>query len=373
MSETTTLKTRFGDLRVQKEIMKGNFDNIPIIDLSNLRSPLLDERRELAKRVYDACTNVGFFYVKNHGISWDLISDVHDAAKRFFALPDEVKMETFIGKSERFRGFSPLYGEHGDKDIYDQETGSLSEAFDIGYEIAADPRKDPSTDVLPPDTFGLYGGNLWPKDDLLPGANFKETYLRYFGEVLELSRALLKIFALALDLSEDYFDSIVKTPGCISRMLHYPPQPVPGEKKVGIEAHTDFECFTILSQEEVPALQVLNAHNQWVEAPPIPGTFVVNIGDFFTFWTNGIFRSTLHRAINLTGKERYSIPFFFGVDYDAGVSVLSNCVAASPKQPGKVISAHIKAGEYVRKRLANTYVGFGEEAPGKNGPLGVPA
>ena len=79
---------------------------------------------------------------------------------------------------------------------------------------------------------------MWPDDNLLGDISFKAAYLGYFGEVLELSRSLLKIFALGLDLPEDYFDPIVKTPGCISRMLHYPPQPVPGEEKAGIEAHT---------------------------------------------------------------------------------------------------------------------------------------
>ncbi|KAL2004546.1 hypothetical protein VTN00DRAFT_3431 [Thermoascus crustaceus] len=350
----TVLKTRFGDVQVQKEIIQGDFDNIPIIDLAAMSSPDLEEREKLAAQIYDACSRVGFFYIKNHGVTEELISKLHDGAHNFFALPEEQKMDCYIGNSQRFRGFSPLYGEHGDTEIYEKKMGNLSEAFDIGYEIAGDRQKGPN-DVLPPDNFSLYGGNQWPKEENLPG--FRETYLSYFGEVLELSRRLMKIFALSLDLPEDYFDGIVKYPGCISRLMHYPPQPVPGEEQVGIAIHTDYECFTILSQDTVPALQVLNAHGNWVACPPIPGTFVVNIGDFFAFWTNGIFKSTLHRATNLTGQERYSIPFFFGVDYDATVSVLENCITAD--NPAK--SGPVKAGEHVRKQLANTYVNYGEK------------
>jgi isopenicillin N synthase-like dioxygenase len=136
---------------------------------------------------------------------------------------------------QRFRGFSPLYGEHGDKEIYESKSGNLSEAFDIGYEIAGDRQKGPD-DKLPADNFSLYGGNQWPKEEVLPG--FRETYLNYFAEILELSRRMLKVFALSLDLPEDYFDSIVTYPGCISRMMHYPPQQAPGEEWVGIQTHT---------------------------------------------------------------------------------------------------------------------------------------
>ncbi|KKA20986.1 hypothetical protein T310_4985 [Rasamsonia emersonii CBS 393.64] len=350
------LKTRFGDVYVQKDIIQGDFDNIPIIDLSLMSSSDLEERKKLAAQIYDACSRVGFFYIKNHGVPEELVDKIHDMAHKFFSLPEDQKMECFIGKSHRFRGFSPLYGEHGDTEIYGKHTGNLSEAFDIGYEIAGDRQKGPD-DKLPLDNFSLYGGNQWPKEEYLPG--FRETYLNYFAEVLELSRRLLKIFALALHLPEDYFDSIVTYPGCISRLMHYPPQPVPGEEWVGIQTHTDYECFTILSQDDVPALQVLNTHGQWVAALPIKNHFAVNIGDFFAFWTNGIFKSTLHRATNLTGKERFSIPFFFGVNYDATVSVLDTCVSA--ENPAK--SPPIKAGEHVRQQLSKTYVGYGEKTP----------
>lgn len=354
-TNTNTVKTYFGDLAVQQDVLQGDFDNLPIIDLTSLESPDLEARKELATQIYDACTRVGFFYIKNHGIPPEAITSLHSAARQFFALPEEQKLECFLGQSNRFHGYSPLSGEHSDKDLFGEQR-NLSESFDIGYDIECDPLKTPDG-VLPDDPYELYGGNLWPNEDVLPG--FKETYLRYFHACLNLSRRLMRIFALFLDLDEGYFDEFVTDPGCMSRILHYPPQAVPGEEKIGIEAHTDYECFTILSQDQVPALQVLNAKNQWVMAPPVEDTLVVNIGDFFAFWTGGTFRSTVHRATNLTGQDRYSIPFFFGVNYDATVQVLDAYADNS-----SVGIKSIKAGEYVRQRLSKSYIPFGEKPPG---------
>lgn len=170
-------------------------------------------------------------------------------------------MEYFLGKSkvyfsgtrysalgantltniQKFRGFMPLFAEQStgsglDDDPADQSTtGALSEAFDIGYEILADPER-PVDDVLPPDTYGLYGDNQWPSDEVLPG--FRETYLQYFREALTLCRKLFRCFALALNLEENYFDAITKYPGVTSRMLHYPSQPVQGGVIEGLGAHT---------------------------------------------------------------------------------------------------------------------------------------
>ncbi|KAL3466887.1 2OG-Fe(II) oxygenase family oxidoreductase [Aspergillus heterothallicus] len=353
----STIKTHFGEIKVQEGIVSGDFTNIPIIDLTNLESPDLASRRALAAEIHDACTRVGFFYITNHGISQTTITAMHSAAQAFFALPQEQKMEYYLGKSNRYHGYSPLSGEHSDKELFGDQT-NLSESFDIGYEIAGDPSKSVSQHSLPDDPFELYGGNQWPDDSVLPG--FHATYLAYFRACVTLSRRLLRIFALALDLEEEYFDEFVTDPGCMSRILHYPPQPVKGEERVGIEAHTDFECFTILSQDTVPALQVLNSSNQWVTATPIPDTLVVNIGDFMSFWTGGKFRSTVHRATNLTGENRYSVPFFFGVNYDATVEVLPTC--ASKEGPK---SKAVKAGQYVRDRLSKSYIGFGEGEEGK--------
>ncbi|PLB50347.1 2OG-Fe(II) oxygenase family oxidoreductase [Aspergillus steynii IBT 23096] len=338
-------------------LQSADANEIPIIDLSRLRSPLLKERKKLAGQIYDACTNVGFFYIKNHGIPEDLISELHSVTRRFFSLSDDQKMKYYVGKSKKYRGYMPLYSEQPTGSEVDDPTeqksmGALSESFDIGYEIAGDAQRDPN-DALPTDTFSLYGDNQWPGDELVPG--LRETYLRYFAQALDLCRSMMRIFALALDLEEGFFDDKLKYPGATSRMLHYPPQPVEGAVVEGLGAHTDYECFTILSQDQVPALQIhSNTRQGWILAPPIPGTLVVNISDCLSIWTNKKFKSTIHRVTNLTGQERYTIPFFFGVDYDTTVSVLPNCIS----QERPACSEPFKVGEFVRQQLGKAYVGF---------------
>lgn len=137
------------------------------------------------------------------------------------------------------------------------------------------------------------------------------------------------------------------------RVLHYPPQF--GEvdiHEIGIGAHSDYEFFTLLVQDKVKALQVLNSDGEWIEAPPIDGTIVVNVGDMLQRWSNDVFKSTIHRAINRTGLERYSLPFFFGVDYSTLIEVLPSCISeATPCKYEPII-----AGEWVESRLAETYV-----------------
>ncbi|KAF3384707.1 putative iron/ascorbate oxidoreductase [Penicillium rolfsii] len=334
----------------------ANCDHIPVIDLSTIDSTSLEERQKLARAIFEACTQVGFFYIKNHGIPEALVDGIHDAAARFFDLPEKEKMRFYIGNSQKFRGYSPIGGEKStgtedDPVPEDEAVGVLSEAFDIGYEVAIDSSK-PKDAVLPPDPYELYGDNQWPDEETLPG--FSEMYIGYCISALDLCRKMMKIFALALGLPETYFDSSIRTPGVTSRMMHYPAQPVAGELREGLGAHTDYECFTILSQGKVPGLEILNHKGDWILAPPIPGTLVVNIADCLSTWTNKTFKSTIHRVNNLSGEERYSIPFFFGVDYDATVSVLEKYTSSGnpPCRPP------FKAGEWVREKLSRAYVGF---------------
>ena len=209
--------------------------------------------------------------------------------------------------------------------------------------------------------------NNWPKEH--PAVQIAcETY---FDEVVALGRRLLRLFALSLDLPETYFDEYTTGPACVARVLHYPPQnPVTLDPtQIGIGAHTvspppsplsagnarangkDWELFTILAQDDVPALQVLNANNEWIQATPIKGTFVVNIADSLMRWTNDLFQSTVHRAINVSGKERFSIPLFWGADYDRRIKPLEQCVSAT--RPPRY--EEIGVQEYIRWRSEQTY------------------
>jgi isopenicillin N synthase-like dioxygenase len=193
----------------------------------------------------------------------------------------------------------------------------------------------------------MTGPNVWPS---LSG--FKETMKEYYASILSLARELVQLFALVLDLPRHYFDSKFLTPGAMCRLLHYPPQPRTAESAFGIGAHTDIECFTILLQGLQPALEILSADGEWLSAPPIPGTFVVNIGDMLSYWSNDTFVSTVHRVLNLTGEERFSVPFFMGPDYSTFIEPLEHCV-----KEGKRNYEGVLAGDYVWRRLARSRLG----------------
>ncbi|PBK67281.1 Clavaminate synthase-like protein [Armillaria solidipes] len=318
---------------------ESSFEEIPIIDITNATSTDPVARRVLANEIRDACINVGFFYINNHGIAEDTITAAIDAGKKFFALPTSSKMDLDIHRSSNYKGYTALLGENTDPKGH----GDLHEGFDLGWE-------EQDLEEMKNET-AMSGRNVWP--EMAPG--FKEPVLKYYHEAVRLGQKLFPLFALALDLPEDFFKDKTTKPAAIMRLLHYPSQKQSSvdeqEKVLGIGAHTDYECFTILWQDRVPALQVKNATGKWIDAVPIPGTLVLNLGDQFARWTNDVFKSTLHRAINRSGEERYSIPLFFGTDYDVLLEPIPSCV--SPEYPSKY--EVVTAGEYVKTRLDATY------------------
>ncbi|KAF9005538.1 hypothetical protein BDQ17DRAFT_1278014 [Cyathus striatus] len=324
---------------------ESSFEDIPVIDINDATgdNPLL--RRELADKILDACVNVGFFYIKNHGIAEELITDAVEAGKRFFVLPDEVKMELDIHKTPNYKGYTALLGENTNAEGH----GDLHEGFDIGWEpCVSDTATSHPTGAE--STGSMYGGNVWPEN--LPG--FKKPVLDYYHAAVRVGQLLFPLFALALNLPENFFDDKTTRPAAIMRLLHYPPQSptkLENDKQIGIGAHTDYECFTILWQDPAGGLQVQNNAGKWINAVPIPGTVVVNLGDQFARWTNDVFKSTMHRVINRSGVERFSIPLFFGTDYDVLLEPIATCV--SPDSPAKY--EVVTAGDYVKSRLEATY------------------
>jgi isopenicillin N synthase-like dioxygenase len=266
-----------------------------------------------------------------------VIEQALGAAKRFFALSLAAKEELDIRKTPNFKGYTGLLAENTNPD----NQGDLHEGFDVGWE-------DPVT-FVPRDEGGLDGRNVWPTG--LPG--FRENVMDYYHAAIALGRRLFPLFALALEIDEHFFDDKTTKPAAIMRLLHYPPQTGPIDDRIqGIGAHTDYECFTVLWQDNVQALQVLNANGKWVNAVPIPGTLVINIGDQLARWTNDVFKSTVHRAVNRSGVERYSIPLFFGSNYDVKLEAIPSC--CSDEFPSKY--SVVTAGEYVKSRLEETYV-----------------
>lgn len=314
---------------------KADFSEIPVISM-------LSPQHELVTQIRDACTRVGFFYISDHGIPQESIDNVLTSAETFFAMPEEDKNEIHFSKSTHFRGYEGV----GDNVTETGRKPDLNEQFNWGYQADLDPeRNEQEIEHFQQHTKDnvMIGPNSWPSKC----PELKQNIVVYYQNVLKLARKLIKLFALALDLPENYFDELFKTPGAIGRVLHYFAQDPKQENVLGIGAHTDIECFTILYQGQVPALQVLNNEGQWIMAPPIEKTFVINIGDMLARWSNDVFISTVHRVFNVSGRERYSIPVFIGVDYTTSIEPLETCVGEEgPKYEP------VNAGEYVYKRLA---------------------
>ena len=312
-----------------------DFHEVPLIDFSGMLGNDVESKARVADTLRRACTDVGFFYVANHGVPLDLIAAMFDQLRRLFDLPLETKMAWHVKKSSQYLGYVAMFDENANPLV---GTGDLHEAFDyvtedvrVGSEfLAGDFRKS---------------GNQWPEN--LPG--FHEVAAQYGIAVRLLAKRLFAAFALALNLPEDYFESMSNAPMALVRMLHYPTQSgPPDESRLGTGEHTDHECFTILCQDDdIQALQVRNRRGDWIDAPPIHGTFVVNIGDLMARWTNGIFASTVHRVANLSGRARYSLPCFIGANADARIEALPSCVSAD--RPARF--APVIAGEYVASNI----------------------
>jgi len=289
-------------------------EQIPVIDFAHFLHGSTADRKAVARKIGEACRNIGFFYLINHGVPAALTEQTFAEAQRFFALPVEKKREIAIENSPCHRGYFGLGGENLDpkKQRY---AGDLKEGIKIGRDLAAD---HPLVRAGTP----LHGPDQWPAN--LPG--WREVMQDSYDALVRLGRELMHAFALALELPEHHFDRWLTGPMATLGPLHYPPHGGRiSESRLGAGAHTDFGCLTILAQDPVGGLQVRNSAGEWIDAPYVAGSFVVNIGDMMERWTNGIFSSTVHRVINSSGKDRYSLPFFFDPDFNADLTCLETC------------------------------------------------
>jgi isopenicillin N synthase-like dioxygenase len=315
-------------------LLSTDFDSVPVIDFAGMLTGDRAAKAEVAAKLNDACSNVGFFYIANHGIPQSLMDRMFAEAERFFQMPLDDKKALHVKQSPHLVGYIGMNEENADPTV---SQGDIHEGYDF---IAED--VETASGFMEGDF--RKAGNQWPAN--LPG--FRETMTEYTIAVRLLARRMFAAFALGLDLPEDYFVPMSDKPMALTRMMYYPTQSGPLDlSRMGVGAHTDHECFTILAQDTVPALQVRNRRGQWIDAPPIPGTFVVNIGDLMARWTNGAFASTFHRVYNASGRARYSIPTFVGANADVVVRALPSCV--SDENPPKY--EPVVAGEYISQLI----------------------
>ncbi len=260
---------------------------IPVVDITALRDG--SDPSGVAKALHEANTGLGFIYIKGHGISEALISQVREAGMAFFRSSSDVKNAVRVSRNHR-----GWIGQGGAK-MYDDAKADLKESFVWGYE-------DESGVVS--DDHELRGANKWP--DTSP--ELENLCMRYFQAVHEVAEHLMRGFALGLGLQETFFLKTSDRPISRNSFVYYPPQPEnAGDDQFGVGPHTDFGVLTVLCQDSVGGLEVENIHGEWKEAPPIGGTLIVNVGDLLARWTDAAYHSTCHRVINKSGRERLSL------------------------------------------------------------------
>jgi isopenicillin N synthase-like dioxygenase len=311
--------------------MSSGHTRLPVVDLSAFYEEDARARKNVAATVRAAVREWSFFYLVGHRIGAALVDALITRAESFFRLPFEEKMGWYIGNSKHHRGYVPegeeiLYGGSNDR----------KEAFDLALDLPED-----DADVLRQTP--MLGPNVWP--DI---AGFREDVGAYYSAVFDLGQALFRAFALALDLDECYFSKLVTKPPSQLRLIHYPFDSEATDAN-GIGAHTDYECFTILLAT-APGLEVMNEREDWIDAPPREGAFVVTIGDMMEVWTNGEFRAATHR-VRRVSRERYSFPFFCACDYHTVVQPLSEFVSAG--RPARYDP--VSAGAHLFAQTARTF------------------
>ena len=296
----------------------------PVFDLGRFEKASGAERAALAAEVDGICRATGFLAIANHGVPQEVIDNVWNNAHAFFSRPLEEKRKA----SAPYAGYP--YGYLGPelealaKSRQADSPPDLKESFNGGPQAIPDGVTD--KDAL---SF-CYAETIWP--DAPEG--FREAWTTYYAAMEDLARRIMRLFAAALKLPDDYFEPFIDAPISALRALNYPEQqqaPKPGQLRAG--AHTDYGSLTILlPQAGSRGLEIVTPDGEWTPVPPIPGAFVINIGDLMALWTNDRWVSTLHRVVNPPPEQggmdrRQSLAFFHQPNWHAEIAVLDQCVA----------------------------------------------
>jgi len=305
--------------------------DVPLVDIAPLVTGRGDPAR--AGEVLDAaCREAGFFYIEGHGVDVGLRARLADLSRQFFARPEAEKAEVTMARAGRaWRGWFPVGGE------LTSGVPDVKEGIYFGTEL------DPNHPRVRSGTL-LHGANLFPAEP----AELRAVVLAYLDEMARVGQAVLGGIALGLGMDRSWFErELTADPLLLFRIFHYPPAPALDERW-GVGEHTDYGLLTILGQDHHGGLQVRTPVG-WVDAPPVPGTFVCNLGDMLERLTGGRYRSTPHRVRNVSGDGRLSFPFFLDPSWDAVVDRLP--IVPRPLESGAAerwdhASVHGFAGTY---------------------------
>jgi isopenicillin N synthase-like dioxygenase len=309
--------------------------HVPVIDVSALVARAGDRSR-VADEIGRACRASGFFYVVGHGVDEQLQRRLEECSRQFFAQDLASKMEIAMERGgHAWRGYFPVGAE------LTSGKADLKEGIYFGAELASDhPRVRKGTP--------LHGANLFPRN---PPA-LRDAVLAYMDAMTQLGHVLMEGIAVSLGLDASYFaDRYTRQPLTLFRIFSYPHEPAAAgaEPHWGVGEHTDYGLLTILKQDDAGGLEV-KSPDGWIPAPPVPNSFVCNIGDMLDRMTAGQYRSTAHRVRNLTSRDRLSFPFFFDPDFDAAIHPIveadATLVAADRDERWDRASVHEFEGTY---------------------------
>ncbi|NJN02650.1 MAG: isopenicillin N synthase family oxygenase [Leptolyngbyaceae cyanobacterium RM1_1_2] len=308
--------------------------NLPVIDFTPFLAGDEVGQQQVAEAIYQACHEVGFMYLTNHGVEPKAIACAFEQSCAFFALSAAAKQDLAWSDAVSNRGYVGLERERLDQ----ARPGDLKEAFNVGKEAAG------------AESLAL-ALNRWPSE--LP--MFKETLYSFFEDCAAAATQIFRAFAIALSLPESYLVEQHQAQEFTLRLLHYPALralPRPGQIRAG--AHSDYGTLTLLFQEQVGGLEVQSASGEWLAAPAIADAILVNTGDLMQRWSNDVFRSTRHRVALPQGeaaqRDRYSIAFFCQPDAKAEIACLPSCCSDTPPRYEPITS-----GTYLLSRLQATY------------------
>ncbi len=314
-------------------------EKLPVINVAALLEGgnAQDTTREIAR----ACRDLGFFYAIGHGVSAETLAQLNSGSRKFFALPEAEKMKIAMARGGiAWRGYFPVGGE------LTSGRPDRKQGLYFGSELGAD-------DVRVQAGVPLHGANLFP--DLAP--ELKPAVLRFMEEATRSAHAIMQGVALSLGLDAQYFQrTYTAEPTLLFRIFEYP---AGDDESWGVGEHTDYGLLTLLAQDENGGLQV-KTPSGWIEAPPIEGALVCNIGDMLDRLTGGVYRSTAHRVRNVSGKSRLSFPFFFDPGWDTEIVPLPAHANAHDDSSERWDRANVHAfsgtyGDYLMSKVSKVF------------------
>ncbi len=313
-------------------------NRIPLIDLSGPHA-------QVVAQVGAACESAGFFYVLGHGHPPALRERMYAFSEQLFALPPEAKDALHLRHSPCRRGYEAI----GDQTLDVGDDAALPDQKESFYCGPDHPADHPY--VLK--GYDSYGSSQWPEHAGFEIDGFREAMLDYIAAHDALCRRIMGLMAEHLGLAADFFEPMLTDPMITLRLLRYPPHPANAPDKLfGAGAHTDWGGITTLAQDEIGGLQVQLPSGAWVDAPPVPDAYVVNLGDLIPRWSNGRFKSNPHRVINkASDRPRYSIPFFCSPNYEAQIEALPG--TTGPGNPWRYTPC--TAGGHLHEMFLRTY------------------